>query len=109
MKLKDVLNFFSFTKTEDAKPDVEYEFVERQLDDEITVVGTRILSGKYEGVIFLTSPVKFEEKPDGQIAMNYQFNVVKKPDGLEIDDSEFGKIVGDIIVHRIVVESKNNE
>jgi hypothetical protein len=78
---------------------VNYEFVERKVEGDETglvQVATRITYGKYEGLIFSTGPVTFEENGP-EIKLNYKFIVEFLPENMELA-SDLDNVVGDIIM-----------
>jgi hypothetical protein len=61
-----------------------------------------ILDGEYEGLHFHYGTVSFNEKEDETIEMKFNYNILRKPDGFEDDDS-FKNFAGDLLV-RIMEE-----
>jgi len=61
-----------------------------------------ILEGKYEGLHFHYGTVSFNEQEDDTIEMKFNYNILRKPDGFEDNDS-FKTFAGDLLV-RIMEE-----
>ena len=56
-----------------------------------------IREGKYDGVDFVFGMVRFNELEDEQMQMQFNYDILKKPDGF-IDDENFHKFAGDLLV-----------
>ncbi len=61
-----------------------------------------ILEGEYEGLHFHYGTVTFNEQEDDTIEMKFNYNILRKPDGFEDNDS-FKTFAGDLLV-RIMEE-----
>lgn len=61
-----------------------------------------ILEGEYEGLHFHYGTVSFNEQEDDTIEMKFNYNILRKPDGFEDNDS-FKTFAGDLLV-RIMEE-----
>ena len=60
--------------------------------------GVKISSGKYENVVYQYGKVSFDEG-DENLSMNFSYNVLENPKGLDLDDDpKFIETLGDILV-----------
>ena len=82
-----------------SSTDKRYEFVIKDGDEFSSI---RITEGKYKDVIYQYGKVQFaqQETPEGQMPLQFQWTLKKKPDELDLDiDKEgFIKYIGDILV-----------
>ena len=71
-------------------------------NDKLNMAGIEITQAPYEGVIFVYGKVQFVE---GKQHLNFQRNIVKVPEGADIDelnkDANLQKLMGDILVELI--------
>ena len=77
-----------------------YVFVDRVINESEVLTGIRVTSGIAEGMIFTWNPeVRFKNKDDGNIDMNFDYYIHVPPKNDKILDShqELTNIVGDII------------
>lgn len=70
--------------------------------DYIPIEGTEtdainVLEGDYAGLHFHYGTVKFEELDDGRMKMNFDYNILKKPDGFE-ETEDFKQFAGNLLV-----------
>jgi hypothetical protein len=90
---------FDFFKKKKQK--IQYQLVEAALDDQHFRQGIRIMSGKYAGLVFTTRPKVELKEVDGQMHLNFQYNIEFMPEKIKIDHQELKSIIGDILLELI--------
>ena len=73
-------------------PKFEYIPVEGLETDAISV-----REGEYDGVDFVFGMARFNELDDGQMQMQFNYDILKKPEGFN-DDEKFHNFAGDLLV-----------
>lgn len=65
------------------------------------VLATKLLEGKYEGIIYQVGRIQFGEPDDtGQRAMRFKYEILENKEDITIEN-DFLSVVGDIIVEQI--------
>ena len=86
-------------KNDSSTANKRYVYVQRDGDDFSSI---KIVEGKYKDVIYHYGKVQFaqQETSEGQVPLQFQWTLLKKPDKLDLDlDKEgFIKYIGDILV-----------
>ena len=75
---------------------VKYSYAEKK-----DVLGTKILEGKYENIIYQVGRIQFGQPDEtGHRAMRFKYEILENKEDITIED-DFTSIVGDIIVEQI--------
>ena len=73
-----------------------YTFAQRQ-DDDYTCI--KLTEGKYTEVIYKYGNVGFKEVEDSEkLSVIFDYNILKNPKDIDIDEQEFIDHIGDILI-----------
>ena len=83
-----------------------YAFAQKEGDDFSCV---KLLSGKYEEVIFKYDKVAFEPKPldTGEVPLRFTYDIMLNPKNVDVLSTDFKNYIGDILVE--IVEQQLKE
>lgn len=75
-----------------------YDYIFAQ-DDNTSTTAVVLTRGTYSGVAYAYGGVSFDERDSG-LVLKYDFNVLKNPNGVELDEA-FKNHIGDVLVNII--------
>ena len=92
--------------TDQTKKPKRYAFAQRDGDDFSCV---KLLSGKYEEVIYKYDKVAFEPEPtkDGDVPLRFTYDIMLNPKKVDVMSDDFKNYIGDILVE--IVEQQLKE
>ena len=90
----------------DQTKNKRYAFAQRDGDDFSCV---KLLSGKYEEVIYKYDKVAFEPEPtkDGDVPLRFTYDIMLNPKKVDVMSDDFKNYIGDILVE--IVEQQLKE
>ena len=90
----------------DQTKNKRYAFAQREGDDFSCV---KLLSGKYEEVIYKYDKVAFEQKPleTGEVPLRFTYDIMINPKNVDVLGEDFKNYIGDILVE--IVEQQLKE
>ena len=92
--------------TDQTKKPKRYAFAQRDGDDFSCV---KLLSGKYEEVIYKYDKVAFEPEPteNGDVPLRFTYDIMLNPKKVDVMSDDFKNYIGDILVE--IVEQQLKE
>ena len=90
----------------DQTKNKRYAFAQRDGDDFSCV---KLLSGKYEEVIYKYDKVAFEPEPteNGDVPLRFTYDIMVNPKNVDVKSEDFKNYIGDILVE--IVEQQLKE
>lgn len=74
-----------------------YLFVQKEGDDFTCI---KLIDDKYMGVVYKYGNVAFAKNPkeDGKLPMKFDYDIIRNPGEVNVDNQEFIDYIGDILV-----------
>ena len=89
---------------------IKYKFVEKTEATGQHTIALKLLEGKYDGLIFSYGKVEFVEHGDeNAVSLKFDYEIHRKPDGLEIDFDELEYVLGGFLTELIQEQLSKNE
>jgi len=85
-----------------------YTFAQREGDDFSCV---KLLSGKYEEVIYKYVKVAFEPEPTeyGDVPLRFTYDIMINPKNVDVQSEDFKNYIGDILVEIVEQQLKDGK
>jgi len=85
-----------------------YAFAQREGDDFSCV---KLLSGKYEEVIYKYDKVAFEPEPTekGDVPLRFTYDIMLNPKNVDVKSEDFKNYIGDILVEIVEQQLKDGK
>jgi hypothetical protein len=92
----------------DQTKNKRYAFAQREGDDFSCV---KLLSGKYEEVIYKYDKVAFEPEPteNGDVPLRFTYDIMLNPKGVDVKSEDFKNYIGDILVEIVEQQLKDGK